>query len=280
MSWLFYSVITVFFYTAWSLVARIATVKSNNPRAFSLIYNIFAALSGILLFAFPREDTLPITLPVIFITLGALFFWGIYGRVEFYSTKYVEASTLSVVSKVGPMITFILSTILFSEPVTLLKILALLFIIGGNIIALYENKKITIKSGLGYALITAAAAGTGWVFDKYLVSYYPQALYVTFSYAITAAIVSFFPALKLSDIQNELKKGSWKIALISVCGAVGYFFQLKAMAVGEASRVILIISSTSVFTILLGIILLKENTYVWRKIIAGILVFIGIVLLG
>ena len=77
----------------------------------------------------------------------------------------------------------------------------------------------------------------------------------------------------------EVKLGSWKLFIIALLNVCGYFLQLKAVALQEASRVIPIVQTYTLFTILLGIFLLNERDNLAKKIIAGIIGFVGAYLL-
>jgi len=279
MTWFFYALTTAVLFSAWSLLSRILSVKSENPRAFSVVYNILAAGCALLLLAFHPQAFRPLPVGAVIVSILALLIWSVYGRTEFYATKYVEASTLSILSRVAPLVTFSVSILVFRESATAVKIVAAGLIMGGNVLAVYQKGGARITRGVGYALITATAAGLGWVCDKYLVTFYPLALYAALSYAAPNFLVALFPPLPKGAIGKELRRGSWKILILAGCAVGGYFFQLKAFLVGEASRVILVTSTSSVLTILLGIILLGETNNLKRKILAGLLVFIGIVLM-
>src|SRR3990167_4509936 len=83
-----------------------------------------------------------------------------------------------------------------------------------------------------------------------------------------------------SNIWFELKTASWKIIALDFLNSAGYYLQLKALTLGEATRVIPIVQASLIFTVLLGIFFLKEKENKIQKIIAGIACFLGVVLLS
>jgi uncharacterized membrane protein len=61
-----------------------------------------------------------------------------------------------------------------------------------------------------------------------------------------------------------------------VINVLAYFLMLKALETQEATRIIPLIQISTLSTILLGIVLLKEKQNVYQKIIAGLLAVIGV----
>jgi uncharacterized membrane protein len=60
---------------------------------------------------------------------------------------------------------------------------------------------------------------------------------------------------------------------------LAYYFLLRAFALAEASKVIMIYSTQTVLVVLSGIVLLAERDYIVRKILAAFIVFIGVLLI-
>ena len=54
-----------------------------------------------------------------------------------------------------------------------------------------------------------------------------------------------------------------------------YLMQLKALETAEATRVIPIVQTSTLVTILVGIVLLKEKEHISRKIVAGLMAMSG-----
>ena len=97
--------------------------------------------------------------------------------------------------------------------------------------------------------------------------------------AIALLFVLYFPYLKFSDIKKEIKISSWKIALLSLFNVIGYFIQLKAQALADATRVIPIVQTSTLLTVIFGIFILKEKDNLFKKIFAGIIAIGGVFLL-
>jgi uncharacterized membrane protein len=74
----------------------------------------------------------------------------------------------------------------------------------------------------------------------------------------------------MSDIRVELHKTPiWKICVLGSFNLANYALMLKALTLGEASRVMPIVSSTTPLIIIFSILLLGEKKDTTRKLLAG-----------
>ncbi|NPA98615.1 MAG: EamA family transporter [Crenarchaeota archaeon] len=138
-------------------------------------------------------------------------------------------------------------------------------------------------SWLYYALLGAICAALATIFAKIGLKGI-DSLTVTGvrSAVMTGLIVLFLLALFLS--------GSWRpqvitgkawiyVVLSAAAGAASWIFFFKALRLGEASKVAFIDRSSVLFVLVLSILLLGEKP-VPLKIIGGLLIFVGLVLIS
>ena len=88
-----------------------------------------------------------------------------------------------------------------------------------------------------------------------------------------------FPGIDIKIIKKELRIASWKVFVLAGFNVFGYLFQLKALELSEATKIIPIIQTSTLFTVLAGILFLKERENVPRKLIAGVIAVVGVFLL-
>ncbi len=138
-------------------------------------------------------------------------------------------------------------------------------------------------SWLYYALLGAICAALATIFAKIGLKGI-DSLTVTGvrSAVMTGLIVLFLLALSLS--------GSWRpqvitgrawiyVVLSAAAGAASWIFFFKALRLGEASKVAFIDRSSVLFVLVLSILLLGEKPAP-LKIIGGLLIFVGLVLIS
>lgn len=279
MTWFVFALIAAFFGVIYNILGRILSIDSENPRAFSVVYNTLAGIIVLfILFVDPGKWQVP-PLQIIFLTLVGIVFYGFFNRTEFYSKKYINASTSAIIGKLAPVITFIASILFLKESINFEKIIAAILILGGTIIATYDPKNVNLKKGLNYTIIMCVSLGLAWTVDKVASSYYPLAIYAFITYLIPNIFVIFFPTLSFQSLRKEFKHANWKVVLLATVNVCLYYSLIKAFQYGEASKIMLVYSISGIFIILIGVVFLKERENLLKKLLAGAIVFIGVLLL-
>jgi len=281
VSWFVYSLISVLFFTANNLFLRLLAVKSENPRTSSMVFNLWGALFGFLLFLI--DTNFSFSFPAISLTgwfyiLLVVLFYGLYERSHFYVRKEVDASTATILFRLAPVIAFFGAIYLYSEQLTLLKVLGALLIVGANILVVYKKGSVSFDKNFVLAFACSLFLGLGWLLDKRASSFTTSEFYTALIWFLPIIFI-FLPFISLKDIKREFKLGSWKSPLTAFFNVYGYYLYIKALSLGEASKVTVVVSTSSSLTILAGIVILHEKSH-WRlKILAGILAFVGVLLL-
>lgn len=282
MSWIILAFGSVAFFTSLNLFQRLLATKSKDPRAMALLFNTTATLIAFSLFLITdsyKNFTLP-SAPAAWITLLiASFCYGIFERGRFVAAKFLDASVLTTIVNVSVLIAFVGSLILYSEPISIGKLLgASLIIVSLFLVTSVKQTSSASKKGVIVAIAISTMLGIGWMLDKQGAQFFNASTYNLLIWAIPIIYI-YLPHIKLKDINSELKLGSWKLFALAGLNVIGYFMQLKALESAEATKVIPIVQTSTLFTILLGIVLLKERQNIARKIVAGTMALAGVYLL-
>lgn len=279
MSWLYYASTSVLFFVILALLQRKISIDSKYPRAMSVVYNFFASCFAVFIFGFSggfNNFALPKAKEAYVYLIVAVLCYGLYERGRFFVAKHLDASINAIISNIALVVAFVGATFLYGESVTTNKqvgamlILVSLFLISWQKI---RPKSFSVKGFFVGVLITVFA-GIGWMLDKKGALHFTANNYVMLGWVLPLIII-YLPYTKINEIKFEIKRSFWGIVLMSFLNVVGYYLQLKAMEMGEATRVIPMVQSYAVITVIMGIIILKESEYFGRKIIAGVVAFIG-----
>lgn len=278
MSWVLLAFGSVFSFTALDLLQRVLAVESKHPRAMAVIFNLVAALIALLIFLLTgafRNFTFPDAPKAWLTLLVASFCYGMFERGRFIAAKLLDASVLTTIKNISVLIAFIGSLLLYSEPLTIHKIIGGALIIGALLlVSINKHSEKLSKKGVLVAVAISTMLGLAWMLDKLGAQYFNANTYNIFIW-VAPIIFIYFPQIKQKLIKTELKIASWKVFVLSGLNVVGYLMQLKALEVAEATRVIPIVQTSTLFTILLGILLLGEREHISRKIIAGLMAIAG-----
>ena len=280
--WLILSLASVLIFTAVNLLMRVLAVKSKNPRTFSVVFNSWGALFAILLFVAELPNlTLPTSLPTnhLFFIVLAIVSYGLYERSHFTARKHIDSSTITILFRLAPLIAFIGSLLFFKERLSVMQLFGAGALISSAALVIHKNPHLKMGRPLLIALFSALMLGVAWMLDKPGSQGLPASLYSFIMWVAPVGIIAF-PSVSLKQLRREVIIGGWKVVLLAFLNVFGYFIYLKALSLEEAIKIIPITSSTGTLTVLAGIFLLNEKTFIKRKLIAGALMFVGILLLS
>ena len=279
--WLILSLAAVLMFTAQNLLMRVLAVKSVHPRTFSFVFNSWGTFFAAILFLFERPSlgALPqISWIQWVLIVAATLGYGLYERTHFLARKQLDASTTAILFRLSPVITFIGALLFLHEPLTFSRLVGAVLLIGASLIVVHKNPKLQASPAVWIAVFAATMLGLAGVFDKPASVGIPANFYSVALWGLSLCIVAF-PSISWKQLTNEFKIGGWKVALTAFLNVIGFVLYVKALALADVSLVTPVTSSTGTLTILAGIVILKEKSFMKKKIIAGVLMFIGILLL-
>ncbi|MEK7597737.1 MAG: EamA family transporter [Patescibacteria group bacterium] len=144
MTWLYLSLGSALSFTSLTLLSRVVSVKSKNPRALSVVFNSIAILMAIIIFfttGANKNFSLPKGFSPYFYLFLACLFYGLNERLRFYASKYLEASLFAIVSNISVVIAFIVALFLYNESITTNKMLGFLLIMASLLLVSFERIK-------------------------------------------------------------------------------------------------------------------------------------------
>ena len=280
MNWLIFSLLVAFLSAALNLLVRVLVVKSENPRAFSLVFNIWAASFAAMIYILqPKQNIIIPSLVIIMLIVLSSSLYGLFERFQFYARKEIDASNTTILFRSSAIITFVGSILIFNESLTLEKALGFGLVVLATVIVSINNTKLKINKAFTLAIVSALALGSARIIDKgVLSSDFSIELYNLILW-VAPILFIFLPSIPMDDIKKEMNIGTWKIPLLAAINVCILYFLLHALSLADASLVIPIVSASTILTVLGGVIILKERSNLPRKIIAGFIVFVGILLL-
>lgn len=278
MNWFIYASSSVCFFVTLNLLQRKIAVGGKNHQAQAVVFNICAGLSAVALFVVTgayRNFHLPTSIWAYVSLFIACIAYAFFEKGRFAAAKLLDSSRLTVISNVSAVVAFIGSLVIYSESMSVAKLIGAVLVMLALFLVSYEktHKKSSLK-GIVLGTLIFGVLGIGWMLDKKGALYFNPDSYNILLWTIPIILIAL-PKTKIKDMKAEWKLGSWKIALMAIINVIGYYLQLKALSLAEATRVFPIVQTTTIFTVLLGILILGERENVTRKIIAGALAIAG-----
>jgi transporter family protein len=208
--------------------------------------------------------------------------WALFTIWGFKANKLLDISVANLISQLSLVLTFFASAILFREAVTVYKVFGIILLIIGNIIVIKGPRKkgIVNKEGLKYRIMATLAMSVALLIDAANSPNFSVSFYNCGAFLLSGLIMLPLARIKWQEVKAELKI-NWKGQLLmAIFSSVAYYLLIKSMALAPKTIVVPVNNLSTVFVVLLGVILLKEANNTKRKLIAAALAFGGAVLLS
>jgi len=217
-----------------------------------------------------------LTNTALFVAIGITEFFGVYIYMKMHSSADLSIST--IVSQLRIIWVPVIAFTFLAERLTTSEYIGILLILAGQMIVALRGK-IYMDRGVKFALISSVFVSVNSVLAKRAAPVFETPIIVL---AMGLPSVIGFPLLMKNGMIRikNLGKSTWKkILLATSFNAVTMLFLVKALKYGDVSRVIGLFQSIAVLGVVLGIFLLNEKEDVKRKIIGGMIVLLGVLLL-
>ncbi len=281
MTWYFYALIPMILYTVFNILTRVVLKETEDTKAFAVFFYGLTALINLSLGIFESIKIGKITPMILVLTAIVFLVWGVFGFLETNAKKHTEISTFMILVKIGTVLAFVLSIIFLGESLTISKVVAMVIMVAtmvALIIRIY-GFKMKIDRGFIYSALLGVVLGIGWTIDKVVAVAWGAVLYSAISSFSSSAFAIAVPPIKLPALKKQFKLINPMFIFLALINALGYFFFMKAMTVGEASKVVLVVTLNEVLTIVGGVFFLGEREYGKEKIAAGVIVVAASLLL-
>ncbi len=210
----------------------------------------------------------------------------IYFIAESYGIKLTSSSFAGIIIAMIPIAGIVLDAIIMRSQITKKQIVCALLSVGGVVLTTIGAKNMDSSTlGLIMLLIAVVAGSMFYVFSKGAGSFYNplERTYVMFGvgsavYVIAAAVQSYG---HYDEVINSLKTPSfWLcIAYLAVCSSVVAFLLLNFGSNHvSVSKATLMANSTTVISIIAGVVVLKESFSISQ--VLGAVIIIASVTLG
>jgi drug/metabolite transporter (DMT)-like permease len=276
MTWLFWILLAAVCSASEKCMHRFFLSKSAQEWEYMFGYNIGALL---LLVILTISNLHSISFDANFILLvlsGALWFFSCL--FSFKADRFMEVSMTSLVSQLQIVLVCVGGILFFNEHLSTLQSLGVLLIFAGLSI-LFHAKRGQLNVGIVYKLVSTTASSAALLLDKKLVLFYTPSLVAISGFIIPTLIsTALRPHQIVTGSRFILETRFYSVAM-GLLGGLGYFAFVKSLSTAPISIVFPVFQLNVVLTVLLGILVLKEKSHVFTKIISASIIILGTVLL-
>ncbi len=278
--WLVFAILSGAFYTAQGLFTRhILKEGKNDAWAFSFYFSVVGALVSLPFFltsikipgnVFSSYWLLMILSGLLIVAQNLLIF---------KSANDLPASISGAMTKFRLVWVFILGVIILKEIFNWQKAVGTFFAVMAGIIILNKAKKLGSFEGISFVFLSTIFYAIIIVFYKYLFQAFNSQSLTFFVFFIPAVINLAIMPNAFERITIMAKSSGWSVFVACVFGAFANLTMNYALSIGEASRVLVIIESFLVVTLVGEHLILKEKRHLKIKLLAVLMAIVGAVLI-
>jgi len=274
----------IFAILSFTSVGVMNTIHRFICREHDWLAYSFAEMSIATLFFLPLAVTsfaLPTNMLGFYVLALGILLWTLSAIVTYKSFQLVEASARSPLKQTQIIFILILSYFLLGEALTLNKVVGSLLIFIGVVLLSYERGKTRFVFDIGFkvTLLSALIAAVVSLVDKVSLTYWSPASYSFMIYLFPSLIIGVF-ARKRKGLVKMLKSRYLFIALAGFLEFAYFITRMTAFSLTDLSIVSPVLRLSTLVTVVLGIILLKERQRIGEKIFSAILMIIGAIIIS
>ena len=284
MNWFWLTIIYLILLTSATLISKKSLNNLNideivfgaSIQLATSVTSLFLALLTGWNFVFNSAST------PLFIGMGIIYSFAI----SFYFTglKKTELSVAAILDSTSSIYSLILGTLFLNEPLLLSKFIGIAFIVAAILIVSFKNRVSSFNKYSWILLFSAFFYALGAIFDKKLNTFGNPLSYLTLSFATAGISILLinFKRTKIAFKETFKNKNFWiGISVNGVLYSLGFWALFEAYhRGGEVSRMFPITLSMSVIIPILGIIFLKERDNIVKKLVAIVIMILGLWILG
>ncbi len=270
----FYLISVVIFNQAYK--ATLKNTKSDG--SLTILLQLIAGVSILVLI--PLHKITFATDPKLYILLFiALIFYALNDRLQTTARKNLEVCEISIIAQLSNVFVILYGITIFKEEIILTKIAGALFIILGNILILYRHKHFNFNRYSLLAVFTSLLFATALSIDVGISENFNLPIYISITLVVPALFILIGEKISINSIKEEYKQTNKKnIALTGIFWGLLIYFLLGAYQNGEVTTIAPLVATSVLLNVIVAFFVHKETHFKIQKILASILIIIGIYL--
>lgn len=279
-TWQFNLILYLILYVVFTQAYKVVTKKNKNDGALTILLQFLGGIFVLLFIPF-FEIKFPTDIKVWAFLGLAVIFYAIADRVNTTARKGLEVSVYSLLNQLATVFIIVWGIIFLKEPILLNKLLGALLIILGNILVLYKKGKFEWNKYILFSILGNLSISFALFIDVGTSESFNLPIYVALTLIIPGLLILIFERIKVKDIILEFKNGNKKaITAITLSWGTMIVAILRAYTLSNVTTIASLSATTTILNVFVAYFFLKEKDSLFKKIIAAIIVVLGIVLIN
>ena len=279
MNWIIFVILYLILVVIYNQIYKISTKRLTKPGALIVLLQIIGALA-VLLVSPLFEIKFPTDIKVYMFLGLALIFYSISDRLNTTVMAGIEASTFSIIIQLSTVFMIFAGLIFLKEPFIVNKLIGAFLIIASNILIFYKKGEAKLNKYIILGILANICYTIALFLDVNISNNFNLPFYITISLGIPAILISIIEKIKISDIKNEFINGNKKaICITGITWSLSILAQLRAYQLGDVSIVAPLCALSVILNVIFGYFFQNEKENLTKKIIAALLIILGIILI-
>ncbi len=271
-------VLAIGFTVSFNVISRLSLSTTKHEAAYTILWQVFCALLAPLFLPFDRFS-ISISPHVLLLFALSVALWALVDAFLFSAFKYEEASVLSAIFPLNFVFTFVVSVMFFKAGIKPTIVVGFLIIMAASLLIGVYHTRFRPSKGIVFALLYSFFLGVALGLNSEVVKSFSIPPYMFAAFLFPAAVnLLLFLRPKVAELRYELHVQWKKILLNAAIMDASFFFLLKAFQLGNVPQVVALSASSTLLTVLAGILILKEKQHIALKIVVAALATLGVVL--
>ena len=273
----------VFIYIASAVIFAQSFKKANknmkDPAALTVLLELSTAgFSIIFIPLFPiivaHKSSIYITLIIVTII------YAITDRLNIEARYGLEPSTFSMLKQLSTVFMLIFGFTILHEELIIHKIIGAIIILIANFILTIEKGKIRFNKYFIMAIISNFLFAVAMLINVNISDYFNLGIYTIITVTIPAIIISICSKQTIKKLKKEFNRYDKKSFLIAgLTWSIMLISSVRAYQLGNITVIAPLFALTSIINALVEYILYKNKNRFIQKLIAAILLIIGVILI-
>ena len=277
-SWFFWVIVYLISAVIFAQTFKKANRKMKNAGSLTILLEIFTALFAIIFIPlfemkFPPVETIIILGIVVII-------YALTDRLNIEARYGLDPSVFSMLKQLSTVFLIILGFIFLNEEIVLKKIIGSIIIIFANVILTFESGKFKINKYFIMSLISNFLFAIAMLINVNISDNFNLGIYTIITVSIPALLIFIFERHSLQEIKKEFKRYNKIEFLISAfTWCIMLISSVRAYQIGNVSVVAPLLTLTAILNTIYEYFVSNNKTKIYQKIIAAILIILGVILI-
>ncbi len=277
MTWFIYALLGALCVAATRIVSRALLRRQGDPLFFTAV-NDFVAGAVVLPFIFSDLHLPTMGKTWVYFSLVTMFAF-LSDWFAFRALRRVDVSVFQIIDQIRQPLLIILGFMLFSEPITSLKVLGVFLVAIGATAAVLDPKRLRPDGGVGLALLSTVFAAVAVIFIKFAIVDFSAPAFASLELLGISVLCMVAARFDHHRLLAEMRLNQWGLFAAGALFGLGEILEFTALRIGEISRVLPVFQTSVIFTVIGGVLLLGERERLGQKVIGAVVVVIGLTML-